>query len=81
MCTRRIRFVQRDEGITIGIRFPTYAFKVLWELFAVPVDEEPALAGLIPQPGVHAVHPIFHRWVCGRHVEADLKSIAVTPKE
>jgi hypothetical protein len=63
MGARSVRFVQLPQQVSIWIRSPRHLFKILDEMFTVLIDEESMLTGVIPQLGIHAVHPILHRWV------------------
>jgi hypothetical protein len=50
-------------------------------MLAVTIDQQPILAHLIPELGVHAVDAILHRRVHAGHAEGDIESISMAPKE
>ena len=63
------------------ICFPTYLLEILNQLLTSGVDEKSMLTSMISQPGVHAVHAILDQGIRTRHMERDVKAIAIAAEE
>src|SRR5579862_808795 len=81
MGARPVRFVQIGQQIAMWVRSPRYLLKVLDEMFTVLIDEESMLTGVIPQLGIHAVHPILHGRIRAPYMDRNAESIGITDKE
>src|SRR5580704_3895055 len=50
-------------------------------MLAVTIDQQPILAHLISELGVHAVDAILHRRVHAGHAKDNIESLSMPPKE
>src|SRR5579871_734178 len=79
MTARRIRFINFRERVTVTVRLPPHAFKVLDQLFALGINPQASLSGLTVQHRVYAVDPIPDQRIGSSYPVID--PIVLRPKE